>query len=103
MPDIQRVTGAGVVDVIASFRLGEPVIRWGVHAAEGHGRPEMVAFAGVVVDHVEDHLNAGLVQRLDHGLKLWDLLASRAPRGIPSVWGEKADGVVAPVVGLLAS
>jgi hypothetical protein len=49
----------------------------------------MVAFGGVVVDHVEDHLDAGLVQRLDHGLELLDLLAGRAPGGIPSVGCEK--------------
>ena len=33
-------------------------------------RPELVAFGGVVVDHVEDHLDAGLVQRLDGLLEL---------------------------------
>jgi hypothetical protein len=32
----------------------------------------------VVVDHVEDHLDALPVQRLDHALELADLLAARA-------------------------
>ena len=34
------------------------------------GRTEMVALGGVVVDDVEDHLDAGVVQPLDHGLEL---------------------------------
>ena len=32
--------------------------------------PELVAFGGVVVDHVEDHLDAGVVQRRHHLLEL---------------------------------
>ena len=37
--------------------------------------PEVVAFGGVVVDDVEDHLDAGLVERPDHGLELGDRAA----------------------------
>ena len=38
----------------------------------------MVALGGVVVDDVEDHLDAGAVERLDHPLELVHLLAVRA-------------------------
>ena len=34
--------------------------------------PEVIAFGGVVVDHVEDHLEAGGVQRPHHHLELAD-------------------------------
>ena len=54
----------------------------------------MVAFAGVVVDHVEDHLEPGLVQRLHHGLELTEAAA----RAVAHLGGEEADRVVAPVI-----
>ena len=61
-------------------------------------RPEVVALGGVVVDDVEDHLDAGAVQRLHHPLELAHLLAARAGRGVERVRREVADRAVAPVV-----
>ena len=58
----------------------------------------MVALGGVVVDDVEDHLDAGAVQRLDHALEFADLLAAPARGGVLGVGGEEADRAVAPVV-----
>src|SRR3712207_9529442 len=58
---------------------------------------EVAALAGVVVDHVEDHLDARPVQPLDHRLELVDL-ARRAARRVARVGREEADRVVAPVV-----
>ena len=58
----------------------------------------MVALGSVVVDHVQDHLDAGGMQRLDHLLELGDLLAERAAGGKPRAWREKPDRVVAPVI-----
>ena len=49
-----------------------------VDAAERQRRPQVVALGGVVVDHVEDDLDAGRVQRLDHRLELGHLLAAVA-------------------------
>ena len=60
--------------------------------------PEVVAFGGVVVDDVEDDLEAGGVQGLDHRLELVDLAAARARRAVVAVGGQEADAVVAPVV-----
>ena len=58
----------------------------------------MVALGGVVVDDVEDHLDARAVQRLDHPLELAHLLAARAAGRVQRVRGEVADRAVAPVV-----
>ena len=60
--------------------------------------PQVVALGGVVVHHVQDDLDAGLVQGADHGLELLHLLAAGAAGGVAVVRGEEADGVVAPVV-----
>ncbi len=62
----------------------------------------MVALGGVVVDDIEDDLQASLVQRAHHRLELRHLLAQLARRGVGVVRGEEADGVVAPVVGQAA-
>ena len=58
----------------------------------------MVAFGGVVVDHVQDHFDAGPVQGADHGLEVLDLLAGVAGGAVGVLRREEADGVVAPVV-----
>ena len=52
-------------------------------------RPEVVALGGVVVDDVEDHLDAGAVQRLDHPLELAHLLAARRRSPRTSACGAK--------------
>ena len=61
-------------------------------------RAEVVALGGVVVDDVEDDLDAGAVQRLHHALELADLLAARAASRVGRVRREVADRRVAPVV-----
>ncbi|HEX2411906.1 MAG TPA: hypothetical protein VHJ39_12125 [Solirubrobacteraceae bacterium] len=58
----------------------------------------MIALRGVVVDDIEDHLDAGRVQGLHHPLELLDLLTLLARRRVLVVRREVPDGVVAPVV-----
>ena len=58
----------------------------------------MVALGRVVVDHVEDDLDARGVEGLDHPLELLHLLAALARRGVAVVRRQEADRVVAPVV-----
>ena len=113
-PQRQRVVGVdgvaaagdvpvGVVELHGAglgVRLGDDAL---VEAAvveppEGERRAQRAGLRGVVVDHVEDHLEARAVQRLDHLLELADLLAAVAGGGVRRVRGEVADGVVAPVV-----
>ena len=88
----------GGVHVVAPVVVHQPVVGGVVDAAEGQRGPQVVALGGVVVDHVEDHLDARLVQGADHGLELLHLLAADAAGRVGVVRGEEADGVVAPVV-----
>src|SRR3954453_378569 len=65
-------------------------------------RAEVVALGSVVEDHVEDDLEPGTVEGVDHPLELGDLTSGAAGtyRGrVAGVRGEVPDGVVAPVVG----
>ena len=58
----------------------------------------MIALGGVVVDDVENHLEPGGMQPLDHLLEFLDLLPALSRRRIFVVRREEADGVVAPIV-----
>ena len=75
---VERVAGAGGVVVVAGVVRVEAVVAGVVDAPERQRRAEMVAFGGVVVDDVEDHLDAGVVQGADHRLELVDDLVARA-------------------------
>ena len=88
----------GEVHVVARVVRDEPVVGGVVDALEGQHRPQVVALGGVVVDDVEDHLDAGAVQRLDHPLELAHLLAAAPVAAYAAVRGEVADRAVAPVV-----
>ena len=95
---IQAVSAAGEVNVVARVVGIHPVVRRVVDAAQAQGGAEVVPLASVVVDHVEDHLDAGAVEPLDHRLELGHLLAA-ATRGVARVRGKEADRMVAPVIG----
>ena len=58
----------------------------------------MVAFRGVVVDHVEDHFEPGRVEGAHHHLELADALQRLQGRGEAEVRGEIRERVVAPVI-----
>ncbi len=77
--------------------VDQPVVGVVVDAAHREGRTEVVALGGVVVDDVEDHLDPGGVQRLDHRLELGDAPGAAA-HGVAVVRGQVGDRVVAPVV-----
>ena len=99
--DVEGVAAAGVVDVAAGVAVVQAVVGLVVDAAEAQGRAGAAAFGGVVVDHVEDDLDACAVQRRDHLLELAHLAAALAAQGrgrVGGVRGEVADRVVAPVV-----
>ncbi len=97
MEHVEAVARPGEVDVVARVVGREPVEGLVVDPPEGERRAEVVPLGRVVVDDVEDHLDAGSVQRLDHRLELVDLLPD-GTGGVGVVRGEEPDRVVAPVV-----
>ena len=95
---VEAVSRPGEIHVVAPVVRHQPVVRGVVDALEAEHRPQVVALGRVVVDDVEDHLDARPMQRLDHPLELPDLLAPRAGRRVQRVRSEEADRAVAPVV-----
>ena len=98
MADIEGIAGAGVIHVVGLIALDEAIVGAIVDAAESNGRAHVIALGGVVINHVEDDLDAGLVEGANHGLELGDHLARLLGKGIVMVRGEKTEGVIAPVV-----
>ena len=96
--DVEGVAAARGVDVRAAVRC-ELVVVALAEAAEHQRRPVVPALAGVVVDDVEDHLDAGArAARLHHRLELVDLSPGAAVGGVAGVRREEPEGAVAPVV-----
>ena len=57
----QAVASACGVVVVLLCLIDKPVVGRVVDAAEGYRRPQRVSFCGVVVDHVQDHFDAGFM------------------------------------------
>ena len=97
--DVEGVAGAGVVHVVARVVLRRGGSRWCCQMPlKLRAWGPFVALAGVVVDHVEDDLDARGMEGLDHLLELADLAAAVADGAVARHGGEVAEGVVAPVV-----
>ena len=69
MRHVQGVAAAGRVEAVPLV-LGQQVIGRVVDPPERQRRPKLRPLGGVVVDHVQDHLDPRLVQLLHHGLDL---------------------------------
>src|SRR5260221_9975719 len=93
MAQIERIAGAGIVDVTAQVG-GEPVIGCVVDAAKAKRRPELVALAGMVVDDIENDLDIGVVQQRHHRLEF----AQRAGCEVARLRREVGDRIVAPII-----
>jgi hypothetical protein len=93
---VQGVAAAGDVDVLAP--LVEAVVGPVVEAAPRQAAARLALLGGVVVDDVEDHLEALGVQLPDHRLELVEDALRVRGGGIPGVRREEAERVVAPVV-----
>ncbi len=98
VPHVEAVPGAGRVVVVARVVGHQAVVRRVVDALERQHRAEVVALGGVVVDDVENHLDALLVERAHHRLELLHLLAALSGARVLVVRREETDRVVAPVV-----
>ena len=94
MAEVDRVAGARGIPGEARVLGGELVVAPVVDALERQRRPEVVALRRVVVDHVEDDLDPGVVQRPDRGLEARHAGLAQET----GLRGEEGEGGVAPVV-----
>ena len=98
MPGVQAVSGAGVIHVVALLVRHQAVVGGIIDAAKAQHRAHVIAFRGVIVDHIENHFDAFAVESLHHGLELGHLAAEIAGPGIARVRTEEIGGVIAPII-----
>jgi len=104
--EVERVPAAREVGVGGGAAPVVQVVARVVEAAPAQVGAVATRLRGVVVDDVEDHFDAGLVEEAHHAL---DLVQDRcrptllrAAGGVGRFRGEEGEGVVAPVVGQAA-
>src|SRR5262245_66428125 len=95
MGEIERVAAAREVVVVAGLVRQKPIIRGIVDAAEVERWTEVIAFRGMIVDDVQDDLDAGVVQPRNGRSKRIERRAGSVTR----LGREEAQRVVAPIVG----
>ena len=98
MKQIQAVTRPGEIEIEPGILRVQPVVGEIIYPAETKRWAEMISFRGMIVNYVENHFDSGGVEAAHRRFELGDLLAYLSAAGIFSVWSEKADRVVAPVV-----
>ncbi len=94
MVQVETVSTAGEVEIFPEVVRGQAVVGRVIDSAEGKGRTQPSGFGRMVVDDVENHLDARIVEKVDHRLEF----AQIAFRHIARMRGEEADGIVAPII-----
>jgi len=87
---VQRIAGTAVIRVLRQVFV-EDVIDFVCKTAEAEGGTVAIPLGGVVVDDVEDHLDAGAMKRLDELSELVDGTERIFPRTVAGVRSKKRD------------
>ena len=95
---VHGVAGAGVIQIETRTVREQAVIRRIINSAETDGRPEMISFAGMIVNNIENHFETGGMKMFHHPFEFRHLRSGRAVARILRVRGEKSDGVVPPII-----
>src|ERR1700761_4650147 len=98
MKQIQAVAGTCEIKIEAGILRVQPVVGRIIDPTKTERWAEMISFRGMIVNYVENHLDAGSVEAAHHRLELGDLLAHLPAAAIFSMRSEETDGIVAPEV-----
>jgi hypothetical protein len=94
---VQRIAGPRVVRIAGTIGR-EEIVGVVVEPAKRQRGAAVVAFRRMVVDDVQDDLDARAVQRLDHVPELVDRRERIGTRAVPRVRREERDRRIAPMV-----
>src|SRR6266487_476786 len=98
MKQIQAVTSACEIEIEPGILSVQPVVGEIINPAETERWAKMISFPSMIVNHVENHFDAGSVQAAHHRFELGDLLAHLPAAGIFSIRSEKTDRIITPVI-----
>jgi hypothetical protein len=59
----------------------------------------MIAFCRVIINYIEDHLNARSMHFLHHVFKFYYLFSGNASAGIAHIGRKKTNGIITPIIG----
>ena len=93
----QHIAGASIIGVHILLPL-EQIIALVVQPAKAVCRPTLIALGCVVVDHIEQHFDAGAMERINCGA---EFLVDLGGRGIGVVGRKEVQCHVAPVIAFL--
>src|SRR5262245_38063814 len=94
MGEIERVSATREVVVVTGLIGEKPIVGGIVDAAEVERRAKVIAFRGMIVDHIEDDFDAGVMQSRNGRSKR----VERRARSVTRLGREEAQRVVAPIV-----
>ena len=98
MEEVERVPGPGEIHVVPGVFRRQSVIGGVIHPSKTQSGAQVIPFRGVIVNHIQDHLDAGRVQIAHHAFELGDLFAHYPAAGIFRLRSEETDRVVTPVI-----
>ncbi len=58
----------------------------------------MISFGSMIVNHIENHFDAGSVQAAHHRFEFGNLFTHLPAAGVLPVWRKKSDCIVTPVI-----
>src|SRR6266567_8632489 len=91
MKQIEAVTGAGEIEIEPGILRVQPVVGEIIDPAETERWAKVISFPSMIVNHVENHFDAGSVQAAHHRFELGDLLAHLPAAGIFSMRSERSE------------
>src|ERR1035438_1252096 len=96
MRKIEGVPGSRVIDIVALLLGHQPVVARIIDALERKSGPQFVAFRGVVVDYIQQYLNASIVEARNHLFEFAETILWI--RGIYWIRSKKPERVIAPII-----
>src|SRR4029077_2337429 len=89
---------ASVIHIVPPAVGNEAIVRRIIRTAETEGRPHVIALACMVIDDVENYLQARRVQLLYHLLEFGHLLPQKAAARVGALRRKIGNRIIAPVV-----
>src|SRR5262245_2333471 len=87
---VQRIAASGVIHIVAAV-VRQTIVRGVIDSAKAQGGSELVSFAGVVVNNIDDDFDPLTMKGPYHGFELRHLFAKHSRRRIAGLRRKKSD------------
>src|SRR5262245_7434340 len=87
---VQSISTAGVIHVVATI-VHQAIVRCVVDSPKTQGGSQVVSLSGMIVDNIDDDLDAFTMESLYHGFEFGHLLPENSRRRIAGLRRKKTD------------